>query len=142
MQGSISPSSLYEQLPNHQSQVFSIIYPVGEFSFKEMRTWSKSKISSYCFCLVWIKRFRSLRECKITNTNGGTLLHRPFSSYRKLLDWVGFRILSNINNGAPLRKYVEHLWMIGLMVGMYVNGLLHVWWVGFSSLESWSYSKE
>ena len=46
------------------------------------------------------------RECKILNTNGGKLLRRFSSSYRKLLDRVAFRILSNINDGAPLRKDV------------------------------------
>ena len=28
---------------------FSLIYLVEEFSLKEMRTWGRSKISSYCF---------------------------------------------------------------------------------------------
>ena len=46
-------------------------------------------------------------EYKIPNTNGGKLLHRFSSSYRKLLDRVTFRILSNINDGAPLRTYLE-----------------------------------
>ena len=50
--GSISPSSFYRQLPDYQSHVFSLIYPKDEFSFKEMKTWGQSKISSYCFC-VW-----------------------------------------------------------------------------------------
>ena len=35
-----------------------------------------------------------------------------------LLDRVAFRILSNINDAAPLRKYVERFYMIGLMVDM------------------------
>ena len=48
-EGSISPSSFYEQLPNYWSHFFSLIYPVDEFSFKEMKTWGESKMSSYCF---------------------------------------------------------------------------------------------
>ena len=48
-EGSISPSSFYGQLPDYWSQAFSLIYPVDEFSFKEMKTWGPSKISSYCF---------------------------------------------------------------------------------------------
>ena len=44
-----------------------------------------------------------------SKTNGGKLLCRFSSRYRKLLDRVAFRILSNINDGAPLRKYVERL---------------------------------
>ena len=51
-----------------------------------------------------------------SKTNGGKLLCRFSSRYRKLLDRVAFRILSNINDGAPLRKYVERFQMIGLMV--------------------------
>ena len=39
-EGSISPFSFYGQL--------SLIYPVGEFSFKGVKTWGQSKISS-CF---------------------------------------------------------------------------------------------
>ena len=46
-EGSISPSSFYGQLPDYQSHV--LIYSVGEFSFKEVKTWGQSKISSYCF---------------------------------------------------------------------------------------------
>ena len=52
----------------------------------------------------------------IPNINGGKLLRRFSSSYRKLLNRVAFRILSNINDGAILRKYLEHLKMIGLMM--------------------------
>ena len=55
-------------------------------------------------------------EYKIPIINGGKLLRRFSSSYRKLLDRVAFRILSNINDGAPLRKYVERLEKIGLMM--------------------------
>ena len=59
--------------------------------------------------LVLIKRIRRQGEYKIPNINGGKLLRRFSSSYRKLLDRVIFRILSNINGGATLRKYVERL---------------------------------
>ena len=41
-------------------------------------------------------------EFKTVNTNGRELFHRLSFSYRKLLDKVAFRILSNINDGAPL----------------------------------------
>ena len=47
-EGSISPSRFYGQLPNYQSHDFSLIYPVGEFSFKGAKTQGQSKISS-CF---------------------------------------------------------------------------------------------
>ena len=40
-------------------------------------------------------------ESKIPNAIGGELLCRPSNSYRKLLDRVAFRILSNVNNEAP-----------------------------------------
>ena len=48
-EGSISPFSFYGQLPDYQSHDFSLIYPVGEFSFKGVNTSVQSKISSYCF---------------------------------------------------------------------------------------------
>ena len=46
--GSISPFSFYGQPPNFWSQVFSLAYPMDEFSFKEMRMWDQSKFTSYC----------------------------------------------------------------------------------------------
>ena len=44
------------QLADHYSHFFSLIHPLlsNEFSFKEMRTWCQSKISSCCLCL-WCK---------------------------------------------------------------------------------------
>ena len=48
-EGSISPSNLYWQLPDYWPHVFSLIYPVDECSFKEMKTWGQSEISFYCF---------------------------------------------------------------------------------------------
>ena len=41
--GSISPSSFYGQLLTD----FDLIYPVDEFTFKGLKTWGQSKISSY-----------------------------------------------------------------------------------------------
>ena len=68
-------------------------------------------------CLLYlIRRIRRQWKSKILNINGGMLLHRPSSSYRKLLDRVTFRILSKINDGAPLRKYVMRLYGIRLML--------------------------
>ena len=48
-EGSISPSNFYGQLPDYWSNVFSLIYPVDECSFKEMKTWGQCEISFYCF---------------------------------------------------------------------------------------------
>ena len=81
---------------------------MDEFSFKEIRTYGQSKISSCCLC-VWCKSTEmgvgggpegGGRRSPIF-INDGELLHRP-SSYRKLLDRDAFRILSNINDGVPL----------------------------------------
>ena len=58
------------------------------------------------------------RESKIPNTNSGELLCKPSNSSRKLLDRVTFRILSDINDKALQLKYVEHFYMIGLIVAM------------------------
>ena len=45
-EGNISPSSFYGQLLDYQSNVFSLMYPEDEFSFKGVKTWGQSKISS------------------------------------------------------------------------------------------------
>ena len=93
--------------------LFSLIYPVDEFSFKDMSIMrDQPKISSCCICVL----SKELGEYKIPNINSRKLLRRFSCSYRKLLDIVAFRILSNIDDGAPLRKYVERLQMIGLMM--------------------------
>ena len=44
------------QMAHYSSHVFSLIHilPLDEFSFKKMRTWGQSKISSCCLC-VWCK---------------------------------------------------------------------------------------
>ena len=111
---SISSSSFYGQLADFYSHVLSLIHPVDEFSFKEIRRWGQYNILSCCLC-VWCRwRERGSRgESKILNNNGGKLLQRPSSNCRKLLDRLAFRILSNINDGA---LYVACRQMIGLMV--------------------------
>ena len=56
-EGRISSSSNFcGQLADYYSHVFSVIHtlPLDEFSFKEIRTWGQSKISSCCLC-VWCK---------------------------------------------------------------------------------------
>ena len=49
--------------------VISLIHPQDELSFKEMRMWGYSKISSCCIC-DWYKFKRNGRqgESKVTNT--------------------------------------------------------------------------
>ena len=49
--GSISSSSFYGQWADYCSHVFSLIHPVGEFSFKEMRTWGQPMTSFCCLCV-------------------------------------------------------------------------------------------
>lgn len=66
--------------------------------------------------MMQIKKIRKQREYKIPSTNGGKLLRKSSSSFEKLLERVTFTILSNINDGASLRKYVGHLGITGLMV--------------------------
>ena len=48
-EGSISPSRFYGQLSDYQSHVLTLIYSVGQFSFKEEKTQIQSNISFYCF---------------------------------------------------------------------------------------------
>ena len=75
---------------------------MDEFSFREMKTWGQSKISSYCVFCLWCKsrelggrgssRFPSVTPIVETSSGRNT-----------------FRILSNINDGAPLRKQTTDL---------------------------------
>ena len=95
-EGSTSPSSFYGKLLEYQSYNFSLIYPVDEFSLKEMRRWGQYKISSYSFC-VWCESRKS-----------GGIESSRFSCVISVVgtasDRLTFRIPSNMNDGAPLRK--------------------------------------
>ena len=51
---SILSSSFCWQMADYYSHFFSLINQLDEFSFKEIRTWGQSKISSFCLC-VWCK---------------------------------------------------------------------------------------
>ena len=53
-EGRISSSSFFRQLADKYSHVFSLFHPLplDESSFKEMRKWDLSKISS-CYLCVW-----------------------------------------------------------------------------------------
>ena len=88
---------------------FNLIHPVDEFSFKEMHMWGKPKTSS-CFLCVWCK---SKELGGRGSTRSPTSMVESFSvDFLPAIEsyWtVAFRILSNINDGAPLRKYVEPL---------------------------------
>ena len=95
-EGSISSSSFYGQLPDYYSQAFSLIYPMDEFSWKEMRTWDQSKILSYCFC-VWC-------ESRELGSRGSSRLPCVTPVVEAFSDRVTFRNPSNMNNRAPLRK--------------------------------------
>ena len=96
---------------------FSLIHPVDEFCFKEMST---IRVSPRFHLAVFVfgvnQKIGRQGEYKIPIISGRKLLRRFSSSYRKLLDRAAFRILSNVNDGAPLRKYVERLEMIWLMM--------------------------
>ena len=76
---------------------FILIYPVDEFSLKEMRTWSQFEISPYCF-FVWCK-LREILGRGTSRLNCVTGVVETFPS-----DRVTFRTPSNVNDGAPLGK--------------------------------------
>ena len=87
---------------------FSLIHPVHEFSFKEMSImWGQPKISSCCLC-VWCK---SKELGGSPSTRFPTSMVESFSAdFVSAVEsyWtVAFRILPNINDGAPVRKYME-----------------------------------
>ena len=86
---------------------------MDEFSFKKMRMLGQPVISSCCLCVRCKSRELGdgvgvAGESKIPGNNGGQLLCSPSNSYRKILDRLTFRILSNINDKALQSKYVEH----------------------------------
>ena len=89
-EGSILSSSFCGHLANYYSHVFSLVHRLDEFSFKKMRTWGQSKVSSCCLC-VWCKS-RELGDRGSLNTIGGNLLHRPSTSYKKAFDRIAFGI--------------------------------------------------
>ena len=89
---------------------FSLIHLVDEFSFKKISImWGQPKISSCCLC-VWCK---SKELGGRGSTRSPTSMVESFSvDFLPAIEsyWtVAFRILSNINDGAPLRKYAERL---------------------------------
>ena len=96
-EGSISPSSFYGRLSDYLSHVFCLFYQVDEFSFKEMRMWGQSKISYSCI-RVWCQS-GELGRRRTSRLLCVTPVVKTFSS-----DKVTFRIPSNINDRAPLRK--------------------------------------
>ena len=81
-EGSYSPFRFYGQLSDYESHVFGLIHPVGEFSFKGVKMWGQSEISScprfhlIVLYFVRIKRIRKQGELKILfyNPSGGNLL--------------------------------------------------------------------
>ena len=85
----ISMKTNYGQLPDYKSHVFSLIYLVDEFSLKEMRMWGLSKIST---------------ESRDLGSRGMSRFPCVTPVVKSSSDRVTFRILSNINDGAPLRK--------------------------------------
>ena len=60
----------------------------------------------------------------MSNPNGGKLVRRFSSSYRKLLHRVAFRILSDINDGAA---EVCGALLDDWTNGNYADGFPHVW---------------
>ena len=71
---------------------------MNEFSFREMKTWGQSKVSSCCF-FVW-------SESRELGGRGSSRFPCVIPVVETSSDRVTFRILSNINDGAPnsLRK--------------------------------------
>ena len=119
------------QLKPWSAREHLIIHLYGQLfvRFLALSTQQMSSPSRKCVCgvsprlylVVFVfgvnqKNYKAGRKYKTPNINGGKLLRGFSSSYGKLLDSVTFRILSNINDGATLRKYVERLQMIALMM--------------------------
>ena len=85
---SVRGASNHSAFMGKWSTVISLIHPKDELSFKEVRMWDQCKISS---CCIWIGVNQEKWEAggaKITNNNGGKLLRRRPSCYKKVLDRV------------------------------------------------------
>ena len=101
--------------------------------------------------LVWIKKNGRQGEPKITNTNGGKLLRRPSSSYKKLLDksafwtvyiaWrVGYKIVACNTTSVGVGRTNTLFWagktVLFLLLSMLLCILLWCWcveiakWIG------------
>ena len=91
---------------NFYSHIFSFINSVDEFSFNEMRTWGQFKISPGSLC-VWCESKPLGGRMSAKSLAPRKPLCRFFSSYGKLFGRAALRILSNINDRAPLQTYVE-----------------------------------
>ena len=73
-EGSISSSSFYGQSADNYSLFFILIHPKDEFSFKEMRKWGQSMISSCSLCV----RCES-RELGVGERQGCSRLSTPMA---------------------------------------------------------------
>ena len=73
------------------STVINLIHPKDSYPSRKRGFGVSPRFHLVVFLwLVWIKRNRRQGEPKITNTNGGKLLHRPSFRYKKILDRVVF----------------------------------------------------
>ena len=111
--GIISSCSFFGQLPHYYSHVFILIHPVDEFSFKEMRTWGQSKISS-CFLFVWCKSGEIW--------DGGVQYHQRWRASPQTFQ------LQKVIGQSRIQNYVEHqqrsssVKVCGGSLGNWVNG--------------------
>ena len=124
---SILSSSFCGQLAYYHSHIFSLIHPLDEFSFKEMRTWGQFKISTCCLCV----------QCKSRQLGGRGSPRFPtaLDSRNLIFDTKSCRIKSLFvdlwpcccqhNKVAPQRS--EIIWGQGMV---YVNFLLKATLVG------------
>ena len=92
-EGSLLSSSFCVQLADYYSHVFSLIYPLDKFSFKEMRTWGQSKISSCCLCLRPKSRELGGRRSPRFPTPMVEIFSTDLTSYKQSLGRVAFAII-------------------------------------------------
>ena len=95
-EGRISSSSFCGQLADYYSHDFNLIHtlPLDEFSFKEMRTWGQSKISSRCLCVLCKSKELGCRGVQDSQQQWWKASHhRPSTSYKKLLGRDTFGII-------------------------------------------------
>ena len=103
-EGSFSRSSLYGQLPDYQSHVFTLIYLVDEFTFTKVKTWGQFKISSYCLMFVVNQENQEAQGVQ------DSLVYPQWWKASQTESHLEFS--SNINDGAPLQKQPTALTLI------------------------------
>ena len=103
--------------PSYYLYVFSIIHPVDEFSFKEMRTWGQPKISSCCLCLLYLNQEnQEAGEVQDSQHQWWKAFSQTFFQLQKVIGQ------SRIQNSVKHQRGTSSVEVCGAPLGDWVNG--------------------